>query len=89
MARGSLAKEQLTKKLLETFEGSFIVDKTLRVPMVENGETVEIKIALTCAKDVIGSAGTLATGSDQATVSASLTEEEKTEVKSLIEELNL
>ena len=89
MARGSLAKEQLTKKLLETFEGSFIVDKTLRIPMVENGETVEIKIALTCAKDVIGSAGTPVTGGDQATVSASLTEEEKTEVKSLIEELNL
>ena len=87
--RGSLAKEQLTKKLLETFEGSFIVDKTIRVPMVENGETVEIKVALTCAKDVIGSAGTPVTGSDQATVSASLTEEEKTEVKSLIEELNL
>lgn len=87
--RGSLAKEQLTKKLLETFEGSFIVDKTIRVPMVENGETVEIKVALTCAKDVIGSAGMPVTGGDKATVSASITEEEKKEVKSLIEELNL
>ena len=89
MARGSLAKEELTKKLLETFEGSFVVGKDIRIPMIENGETLEIKIALTCAKDVIGSAGTSVTGSDKATVSASITEEEKKEVKNLIEELNL
>ena len=30
--------------------------KTLRIPMKENGEIVEIKVTLTAAKDVLGSA---------------------------------
>lgn len=58
MARGAQAKQEIFARLLETFEGSFMQDdKVLRVPMTEAGETVEIKVTLTAAKDVLG-AGT-------------------------------
>ena len=49
-ARGSESKNIITAKLLETFAGSFIYDKNVIIPMVENGENLQIKIALTCAK---------------------------------------
>lgn len=48
-ARGSVEKEQFTKKILETFEGSFIDEKVIRVPIGE----VQLKIAITCAKDIV------------------------------------
>ena len=58
MAKGSASKEIIFARLLETFEGSFMQDdKVLRIPMTEAGETVEIKVTLTAAKDVLG-AGT-------------------------------
>jgi hypothetical protein len=50
MAKGSLAKESITKKILETFDGSFPYDKEIRIPFIENGEEVQIKVTLTCAK---------------------------------------
>lgn len=48
--RGSESKNIITAKLLETFAGSFIYDKNIIIPMVENGENLQIKIALTCIK---------------------------------------
>lgn len=59
MARGSLAKEQIFKKILETFDGSFMYNngKELRIPFDEEGNLVEIKVTLTCAKDVVGAPG--------------------------------
>lgn len=54
MARGSIAKEEITTKILSAFEGAFVHDKIIRVPIQENGEIVEIKITLTAAKDVVG-----------------------------------
>lgn len=49
-ARGSQSKELITNKILEVFEGSFINDKELRIPVIENGEEIQIKITLTAAK---------------------------------------
>ena len=49
-ARGSESKNVITAKLLETFAGSFIYDKNIIIPMIENGESLQIKIVLTCAK---------------------------------------
>ena len=49
-ARGSESKNIITAKLLETFAGSFIYDKNITIPMVEKGESLQIKIALTCIK---------------------------------------
>ena len=57
MAKGSLAKEKIFEKMLEVFEGSFMYNngKELRIPFDEEGKLVEIKVALTCAKDLVGS----------------------------------
>ena len=101
MARGAQAKAELTEKILEMFQGSFLDDKTIRVPWTENGEQLELKITLTCAKDVIGSAGD---GSAAASISApkeasafdnpepvkvKITESEAENVAKLLSALNL
>ena len=49
-ARGAIAKEEVLNKILETFPGAFKYDKEIRVPIIENGEQVQIKVTLTCAK---------------------------------------
>ena len=52
MARGAEAKKEIINKILSTFSGSFLYDngKEIRIPMVENGENIQIKINLVCAK---------------------------------------
>jgi len=52
-AKGSKAKQEIFDKLLSTFEGSFMYNngKELRIPWNEDGNEVQIKVALTCAKD--------------------------------------
>lgn len=50
MARGAEAKNSVMEKILETFDGAFKYDKEIRVPIMENGELVQIKVTLTCAK---------------------------------------
>lgn len=52
-AKGTLSKEIITKKILETFPGSFTIDKVIRIPMSEEGSIVQIKVALTAAKDIL------------------------------------
>ena len=53
MARGALAKEEIGAKILEVFDGAFYYNngKELRIPWDENGVPVQIKIAMTCAKE--------------------------------------
>lgn len=53
-AKGSQSKEVITQKLLETFDGAFINGKEIRIPMLEGGERIEIKVTLTCAKECVG-----------------------------------
>ena len=53
-ARGSEAKAAITAKIMETFQGAFMNEKELRIPFTENGERVEIKVTLTCAKTNVG-----------------------------------
>ena len=92
-ARGTISKEIITKKILETFEGSFIVDgKEIRIPIVENGEAIEIKVALTCAKvNVGGGAGSVSAevGPALNTESREITKEEVSEVRDIIDKLGL
>lgn len=53
-ARGSQIKEEITNKILALFgDDAAVYDKTIRVRGVENGETIEVKITLTAAKDCI------------------------------------
>lgn len=56
MAKGAVSKEIVTNKLLEVFEGAFIASdgKTIRIPLIEDGTAIEIKCALTAAKDLEG-----------------------------------
>lgn len=50
MAKGQNFKTEITNKILETFPGSFVYDKEIRIPGQEDGEIIQIKVALTCAK---------------------------------------
>lgn len=48
--KGAISKELVTKKILETFEGSFLNDKEIRIRCIEDGAEVQIKVTLTAAK---------------------------------------
>lgn len=54
--KGQIAKEEITNKILETFNGSFKNDKEIRIPWVEGGERVQVKLTLVAAKDLIENA---------------------------------
>ena len=58
MARGSLAKEYVTKKIADAFGADYVgeVDKKLYVWAQENGEKIQIAIAMTCPKNPVGEA---------------------------------
>lgn len=94
MARGSESKQKVVNKILETFEGSFLYgSKELRIPIMENGERVEIKVTLTCAKtNVGGDDGPV--DSAPAAASANVTagpptEEEKQNIANLLDRLGI
>ena len=53
MAKGAESKNIITDKILEVFEGAFIYDKNIIIPMIENGDNIQIKIALTCSKNMV------------------------------------
>ncbi len=101
MARGAVAKEQIFKKMLEVFDGSFMYNsgKELRIPWDENGTLVQIKVALTCAKDnvSVGEEMSAAVAKEEAPVSnfpapkkkVEVTEEEKQNVEDLLKALGL
>ena len=94
MARGSQAKEIITNKLLETFDGSFLYNggKELRIPIMEDGSLCQIKVTLTCAKENVENGSDVAVPSASTQTASSfvpMTEEEKTEVRKKITELGL
>lgn len=49
-ARGAEAKEKIINQILANFAGSFRYDKEIRIPVMENGELIQIKVTLTAAK---------------------------------------
>ena len=53
MARGQVAKQEVTKKILSAFDGAFLYNdgKEIRIPCQEDGELIQIKVALTAAKE--------------------------------------
>ena len=90
MARGTQSKEKITSAILKVFPGSFIDadGKTIRIPTSIEGEPIEVKVALTAAKDVLGGAVSIQSGAVQPQ-NRELTQEEIEEVRKLIEELQL
>ena len=92
--KGSIAKEEIIKRMMEVFEDSFMNDKTLIIPMMENGEEVQIKLTLTASKTNIPHSNgkaeipmTVATGMSNSVEVVEPTEEEKQRVVDLINKL--
>lgn len=56
MARGSIAKEEIAKKIIECFGRENVIenDKKLYITTKENGEKLQICISMTCPKTIIG-----------------------------------
>ena len=95
MARGSESKQIVINKIMEMFPDAFLYgSKELRIPLQENGERIEIKVALTCAKTNVGGDGATVTSEGQSNVavdaaSAAPTDEEKANIANLMERLGL
>jgi hypothetical protein len=102
-AKGAIAKEQVTEAILKAFPGSFKYEKEIRIPMMENGEELQIKVTLTAAKNMVSVGGdTVMPGAFTASPApaqlkqdavihepAVPTEEEKKNVSSLLSMLGL
>ena len=107
MAKGALAKEAVTKKIADAFGADYVgeVDKKLYVWAQENGEKIQIAIAMTCPKTPIGDVPVMDFSADtgdfdfsgDATTAAPpsvfqpavITAEEKANIASLMEKLGL
>lgn len=97
--KGSISKEIVTKKILETFEGSFQYEKEIRIPMEEDGNQIQLKCVLTCAKTNVEPNGENAIPGEITLVAAGIpanektfvepTQEEKDNVQKLMQMLNL
>ena len=88
-AKGSVAKREIFKKILRNFEGSFVYNngKEVRIPWVEDGNEVQIKVTLTCAKENVSADGALIpeVQSAEEAISSSPSTEKSEPAASLIE----
>lgn len=98
MAKGSQSKEIITKKILETFQGSFQYEKEIRIPLEEDGCPIQLKCVLTCAKvNVEPNGETVLPGENiinnttikNDKINTEISQEEKDNVKNLMQMLNL
>lgn len=96
--RGDAAKDLITKTILSTFEGSFVSDKKIYVSVKdgENGEIVQIAVALTMPKTPIAGTGdAMSSTSSSNTPSATeftpteLAPEDKEKIKELKKKLGI
>lgn len=94
MAKGAESKIKLIEKLKEIYPDAFEYGKEFRIPFEEDGQRIEIKVALTCAKTNVGGDGVSEVSEVQSndavnTTSAAPTEEEKKNISDLMERLGL
>ena len=71
-AKGSILKQEVAEKILAAFPGSFLYNdgKEIRINGIENGENLQIKVTLTCAKVAVeGGDDTVLPGEKTATTS--------------------
>ena len=103
-AKGSILKQEVAEKILAAFPGSFLYNdgKEIRINGTENGESLQIKVALTCAKvaveggddnilpgeKVAATAGVKPTGTSEK-VPQEPTAEEKERLTTLLDKLGL
>ena len=104
MAKGTIAKQNVIKKIQEVFGADFIgeVDKKIYVWTQENGERIQIALSLTCPKVQVAVADAPATGDSNfeddapstvvaagAFQPADITSEERERVNDLMKKLGL
>ena len=106
IARGTIAKQVITKKLQDAFGADFLgeFDKKIYLQAPENGEMVQIAISLTCPKNPIQVATNISSDEDwdfsdnfvkntavaiNNAPPAEITDEEKSNISSLMEKLGL
>lgn len=63
MARGNLAKDYVTKKIIETFGPNecFLYDKKLYITTKEDGAPIQVCLSLTCPKTLVEPSGSTIT----------------------------
>ena len=90
MAKGAIAKQEITKKLFEVFPNAFVYGKEIRIPYNEDGADVEIKITMTCAKTNVGDTLTNeeSTVPIASVITEDITDEEKAKVSELVKKFN-
>lgn len=95
MARGQNEKKIVFDKILEQFEGAFSPDgKVIRIPISGEDGVVEIKVALTAAKDVLSCGNADPVEPQMQNIDFNIdasapTEEEKQNVANLLERLGI
>lgn len=103
MARGSIAKEEVVKKLKDAFGADFIgeIDKKVYIWADDGGERVQIAINMTCPKNPVATINTKElnyntgidfTNEDTIVVAPEKTEisdEEKANVRKLMQRMGL
>ena len=66
--KGAQAKIDITKKILETFPGSFVYEKEIRIPYTDvDNSTGQIKVTLTAAKVAVEGGSDVALPGEAAT----------------------
>lgn len=94
MAKGAESKVKLIEKLKEIYPDAFEYGKEFRIPFEEDGQRVEIKVALTCAKSNVGGEGASEVSGVESNTPvdvapAAPTEEEKANIAALMNRLGL
>lgn len=90
MAKGAESKNKIVAKICQVFPDAFLYDKMVIIPMEENGEIVQIKCTLTCAKTNIDAGGAQPTAAPSTDLgNLEITPEEKSDVEQLISKLGL
>lgn len=94
MAKGAESKAKLIEKLKEIYPDAFEYGKEFRIPFEEDGQRVEIKVALTCAKSNVGGEGVSEVSGVESNTPADVapaapTEEEKANIAALMDRLGL
>lgn len=73
-AKGSILKQEITKKILEAFPGSFLYNdgKEIRINGSEAGVPLQIKVTLTAAKEAVENDNIVVASSAGTPIKASL-----------------
>ncbi len=102
--KGAIAKQEVTQKILDTFKDSFVYEKEIRIPWVEEGIPLQLKVTLTAAKVMVDAGGdtaipgetkeTAAAPSQEASVASKVVNtetsaEEKANLSALLRSLGL